>query len=567
MKSRPITTLKGLLDNCVERYADNACLSWADGGGYSYREFGEQVTVLQAYLQEHSVFPGDRVAIFGENMPNWGVAYFAITTMGAVAVPILPEFHPDAVHHILRHGECKALFVSEHLYSKVEEFSFESMKLMLLLDDFDLIPPDASKDTLSKSLRAGVREFIKSPNRKTQALVSRQEGVAKVMADDLACIIYTSGTTGNSKGVMLSHGNLMFDVEAAVELFPIEPEDRFLSILPLSHTYECTLGFLIPLRCGSSIYYLKKPPTAGVLLPAMAKLHPTVMLSVPLVIEKIYKMRIQPKFSANLLIRTLYRVPFIRKMLNRLAGKKLLETFGGKLRFFGIGGAAVSAETERFLKEAGFPYAIGYGLTETAPLVAGAEPSNTRLRATGPAFPGMEIRINSPDPVSGEGEIQIKGGNVMQGYYKAPEATAEVFTDDGWFRTGDLGYIGDGGYLYIRGRLKNMILGPGGENIYPEEIEGVINEQDVVLESLVFEREGKILARIYLDYDKLDEIYGKKGLSETELRSIIESLLDEIKVTVNSRVSSFSRLNQIIEQREPFVKTPTMKIKRFLYVE
>lgn len=562
-----MTTLKGLIDNSVERYADNACLSWVDGGGYSYREFGEQVGVLQAYLQEQSIFPGDRVAILGENMPNWGVAYFAITTMGAVAVPILPEFHPDAVHHILRHGECKALFVSEHLYSKVEEFSFESMKLMLLLDEFDLIPPDASKDTLSKSLRAGVREFIKSPNRKTQVLGCRQGGVAKVMADDLACIIYTSGTTGNSKGVMLSHGNLMFDVEAAVEVFPVEPEDRFLSILPLSHTYECTLGFLIPLRCGSSINYLKKPPTAGVLLPAMAKLHPTVMLSVPLVIEKIYKMRIQPKFSANLLIRTLYRVPFIRKMLNRLAGKKLLETFGGKLRFFGIGGAAVSTETERFLKEAGFPYAIGYGLTETAPLVAGAKPSDTRLRATGPVFPGMEIRIDSPDPVSGEGEVQIKGGNVMQGYYKAPEATAEVFTDDGWFRTGDLGYIGDGGYLYIRGRLKNMILGPGGENIYPEEIEGVINEQDVVLESLVFEREGKILARIYLDYDKLDEIYGKKGLSETELRSIIESLLDEIKVTVNSRVSSFSRLNQIIEQREPFVKTPTMKIKRFLYVE
>ncbi|MES9899980.1 MAG: AMP-binding protein [Sedimenticola sp.] len=567
MESRPMTTLKGLIDNSVERYADNACLSWVDGGGYSYREFGEQVGVLQAYLQEQSIFPGDRVAILGENMPNWGVAYFAITTMGAVAVPILPEFHPDAVHHILRHGECKALFVSEHLYSKVEEFSFESMKLMLLLDEFDLIPPDASKDTLSKSLRAGVREFIKSPNRKTQVLGCRQGGVAKVMADDLACIIYTSGTTGNSKGVMLSHGNLMFDVEAAVEVFPVEPEDRFLSILPLSHTYECTLGFLIPLRCGSSINYLKKPPTAGVLLPAMAKLHPTVMLSVPLVIEKIYKMRIQPKFSANLLIRTLYRVPFIRKMLNRLAGKKLLETFGGKLRFFGIGGAAVSTETERFLKEAGFPYAIGYGLTETAPLVAGAKPSDTRLRATGPVFPGMEIRIDSPDPVSGEGEVQIKGGNVMQGYYKAPEATAEVFTDDGWFRTGDLGYIGDGGYLYIRGRLKNMILGPGGENIYPEEIEGVINEQDVVLESLVFEREGKILARIYLDYDKLDEIYGKKGLSETELRSIIESLLDEIKVTVNSRVSSFSRLNQIIEQREPFVKTPTMKIKRFLYVE
>lgn len=484
-------------------------------------------------------------------------------------VPILPEFHADAVHHILRHGECKALFVSERLYSKVDDFSFESLKLMLLLDDFDLIPPEASRATLSKSLKAGVREFIRVRSNTSPDTITSDEraGADEVSTNSLACIIYTSGTTGNSKGVMLSHGNLMFDVEAALGAFPIEVEDRFLSILPLSHTYECTLGFLIPLRCGAAVYYLKKPPTAGVLLPVMAKLHPTIMLSVPLVIEKIYKMRIQPKFSANLLIRTLYGIPPVRRALNRLAGKKLMETFGGQLRFFGIGGAAVSAETERFLKEARFPYAIGYGLTETAPLVAGAKPSDTRLRATGPAFPGMEIRIDNSDSTGGEGEVQVKGGNVMQGYYRAPEATAEVFTGDGWFRTGDLGYIDSDGYLYIRGRLKNMMLGPGGENIYPEEIEGVINEQDVVLESLVFEREGKLLARIYLDYDKLDEIHGVKELSEGEIRDVIESLLNEIKTTVNSRVSSFCRLKQIIEQREPFVKTPTMKIKRFLYVE
>ncbi len=372
MESEPITTLKQLFENSIVQYSDNPCLSWVDGGGYSYREFGEQVCVLRAFLLERSIQPGDRVAILGENMPNWGVAYFAITTIGAVAVPILPEFPPDAVHHILRHGECKALFVSERLYSKVEEFSFKSLKLMLLLDDFDLIPPDVSKATLSKSLRAGVREFIRSHKSADQPLIAPK---GDVIAGDLACIIYTSGTTGNSKGVMLSHGNLVFDVEAAVGVFPIEAEDRFLSILPMSHTYECTLGFLIPLRCGAGISYLKKPPTAGVLLPAMAKIHPTVMLSVPLVIEKIYKMRIQPKFSANLLIRTLYRLPVIRKALNRLAGKRLLETFGGQLRFFGIGGAAVSGETERFLKEAGFPYAIGYGLTETAPLVAGAKPT------------------------------------------------------------------------------------------------------------------------------------------------------------------------------------------------
>lgn len=558
MERAPIATLSELLDNSTRHYPDNNGLFWSDGGGYSYREFGRQVGIIKHFLREQAIQPGERVAILSENMPNWGVAYFAITTLGAVAVPILPEFHPDAIHHILRHAGCKVLFVSERLYGKVDEFSSDELKLMMLLDDFNQIPPEASKETLSQSLRKVIRGHYHK---------GEETPDSEVTPDDLACIIYTSGTTGSSKGVMLSHGNLMFDVEAAAEVFPIKESDRFLSILPMSHTYECTLGFLLPLRWGASIHYLKKPPTAGVLLPAMAQLHPTVMLSVPLVIEKIYKMRVQPKFSANWLIRTLYRIPLIRRMLNRMAGRRLLESFGGQLRFFGVGGAALSAETEHFLREAKFPYAIGYGLTETAPLVAGTGPEDTRYRAIGPAFPGIKIRIDSPEPVTGEGELQVKGKNVMQGYYKAQEATDEVFTADGWFRTGDLGYIDNDGYLYIRGRLKNMILGPGGENIYPEEIEGIINEQDVVLESLVFEREGKLIARIYLDYDKLDLLHGDKRLNDTEMRPVITSLFEQIKTAVNGRVANFSRLNQVIEQREPFDKTPTMKIKRFLYVE
>ncbi|PLY15117.1 MAG: long-chain fatty acid--CoA ligase [Sedimenticola sp.] len=557
-------TLEALFEHSIERYSDNTCLSWVDGEGFTYREFGEQVQVLREFLADQGVSRGDRVALLGENMPNWGVAYFAIVTMGAVVVPILPEFHPSAVHHILRHDECKGLFVSEKLYSKVEEFKYETLTVYMLLDDFSIIPPDTPKDRLSRTIQAGKKEFDKLKEAAGRKL--KRTAATDVSPDDLACIIYTSGTTGNSKGVMLSHGNLMFDAEAAAKVVPIYEDDRFLSILPLSHTYECTLGFILPLRWGGSIYYLDKPPTAKVLLPAMAKIRPTAILSVPLVIEKIYKMRIQPKFNANWLIRNLYAIPLVRKKLNRIAGKKLLETFGGSLRFFGIGGAAVAYETEKFLKEAGFPYAIGYGLTETAPLVAGSTPFNTRLRAVGPVFPGIEVQIVEPNPDTGEGEIRVKGGNVMQGYYKAPEINKEVFAGDGWFCTGDLGFIDDEGFLHIRGRLKNMILGASGENIYPEEIESVINEEDMVLESLVFQDEGRLVARVHLDYDKLDERFNSRKLPESELRIKVDEVLNQIQKSTNSKVSGFSRLSKIIEQTEPFEKTPTMKIKRFLYV-
>lgn len=560
-------TLKALFDYSTDRYKERLCFAWVEGDGYTYEQFGEQVRIVRTYLQGQGIRRGDRVAILSENMPNWGASYFAVTSMGAVAVPILPEFHADAVHHILRHAECKALFVSERLYSKVEEFHFDTLQLMVLLNDFRVIPAEISKARLSRALQSGLKEFsrIKEVVEATARRFKRESISLDVEEDDLACIIYTSGTTGNSKGVMLSHGNLMFDMESAAKVMPIESDDRFLSILPMSHTYECTLGFLLPLRWGACVYYLRKPPTAGVLVPAMAKIKPTVMLSVPLVIEKIYKMRIQPKFSANAIMRGLYRVPLIRRKLNRIAGKKLLQTFGGELRFFGVGGAALSSETEFFLMEAKFPYAIGYGLTETSPLVAGTIPFKCKLKAIGPAFPGISMRINQPNSESGEGELQVKGGNVMKGYYKAPDISNEVFTEDGWFRTGDLGFIDHEGYLYIRGRLKNILLGPGGENIYPEEIEGIINEQDIALESLVFQEEGKLVARVYLDYDRLDEMFGVKKLPESEMHQKVEQLLEQLQKAVNGKVSSFSRVNRIIEQTEPFEKTPTMKIKRYLY--
>jgi long-chain acyl-CoA synthetase len=366
--------------------------------------------------------------------------------------------------------------------------------------------------------------------------------------------------------VMLTHKNLVADASATTQIVDVGPDDRMLSILPLSHTYECTLGLIAPVMVGASVHYLDKPPSAGVLLPAMAKVQPTIILSVPLVIEKIYKAKIHPQLHGNPVVRGFMRVPFVRKRLHRIAGKKLMASFGGKLRIFTIGGAPLAPDVEMFLREARFPYAIGYGLTETAPLVAGTGPEKTRYRSTGPPLPGTRIRIDAPHPDTGEGEILIKGPTVMKGYYKDPVRTADAISSDGWFRSGDLGSFDNDGYLYIKGRLKNMILGPSGKNIYPEEIESTINEFDLVLESLVFLQENQLAARVHLNYEELDKLYSRVQLTETQIREKVKSLLEELRRHVNSRLAVFSRIQKLIEQQEPFEKTPTQKIKRHLYV-
>ncbi len=323
---------------------------------------------------------------------------------------------------------------------------------------------------------------------------------------------------------------------------------------------------MIPVLCGSSVYYLQKPPTPKTLLPAMQMVKPTVMNVVPLIIEKIYKSRIKPKLSRKGLMSGLMKIGMARKKLSRLAGKKLIEAFGGELRCMCIGGAALSAEVERFLSDAKVPYAIGYGLTETSPLLAGTKPERQRLRGIGPALPGIELMIADPDPETGEGEILAKGPNVMQEYYKAPNDTKESFTDDGWFMTGDLGMIDEDGYLFIRGRLKNVIVGSSGENIYPEEIESIINSCDYVLESLVLDVGNQLVARVHLNHESLDDEFGVKKMIESEVREKVKDILEDIRVEVNSKVSTFARLNRVIEQVEPFEKTPTQKIKRFLYL-
>ncbi len=556
----PKLTLKALFEYSIESYGDKLAMRVVDAEGMSYAEFGEKVKEVQSMLRDYGIRKGDKVAIYSTNTPNWPVVYFAVTTMGAIIVPILPDFHTSEAMHIATHAECKAAFVSQKLFdTMLDEIQPPEMHLLVVLDELTVLEELSTRSTVEKVMQKGGDHLAKA----MEKLGKESEEVGE---EDLAAIIYTSGTTGSSKGVMLTHKNLTFDATTGQYLVDIFPEDRFLSILPLAHTYECTVGMIIPILNGASIHYITKPPTPSILIKAMAKVKPTFMLSVPLVIEKIYKNKVQPNFQKNFLIRTLYAIPFVRKKLNKIAGKKLLETFGGEIRFFGVGGGGISPHVEFFLREAEFPYCIGYGLTETAPLLAGTNPSLTKYKAIGPMIPGVEAELRNKNE-DGSGILWVKGANIMRGYYKDPEKTAEVIDENGWFNTEDIGHFDEDGYFFMSGRAKNIIIGASGKNIYPEQIEAAINAHELVADSLVYDDNGTLTARIHLDHEKLDAHFGVTFSSETKVQDKIQRLLEEIRLGVNENVSSFSRIRKVIEQREEFVKTPTKKIKRYLYVE
>lgn len=554
-------TLTQLLKESCSKFADRIALTFTDEKPITYRELFKEVNHLIEFLRNRGVDHGDKIAIIGENSPQWGIAYFAASTMGAVVVPILPEFHASEIHHILRHSGSKVIFVSERYYSKIEEFDVSKFSSVILLNDFSIINPSTSKAKLSKLIEERSKELYKIRN-----LVFNFVGIKykEVEEDNIASIIYTSGTMGHSKGVMLTHRNLVWNAMASSKIPHINVDDRMLSILPMAHVYECTLGLILPLMCGASIYYIKKPPTPAVLIPALQQVKPTAMLTVPLIIEKIYRSKVISEIRKKRLLRLIYKFPTSRKRINKIAGKKLKDTFGGQIRFFGIGGSKISSEVERFLREADFPYAIGYGLTETSPLVAGSDATNTKYRSTGPRVEGLEVEIENPNS-EGIGEIIVRGPSVLKGYYNDPERTAEVLTPDGWFHTGDLGKFDRDGYLFIQGRLKNVIIGPSGENIYPESIESIINRSDEVLESLVYDDNGQLVARIYLDYEKIEAEFSDQKMSGNQIKKEIHHKLENIRKDVNEKVSSFSRISRVVEQTEPFEKTPTQKIKRYLY--
>ncbi len=538
-------TLPGLFEKTMERFADSNAMALVGEQPITYSQLNDKIRSLIAFYENLGVKPGDRVAILSTNMPNWGAVYYAVTFMGAVIVPLLPDFTQTEVEYILSHSEAKVVFVSKGLRSKVNDIAIESLQYVVAVEDFSVLN---NSDTAVFS---------------TEAKPQEEYGVRE---EQMAAIIYTSGTTGSSKGVMLSHKNICSNAMAARNIHPIDNTDRFLSILPLSHTYENTLGFIIPMTTGACIYYLGKTPVPSLLIAALKQVKPTVMFSVPLIIEKIYKGKILPSIQAKWLSRNLYKMPIFRKRINAVAGKKLMQIFGGELTFFGIGGAKLNAGVEQFLREAKFPYAIGYGLTETAPLLAGTGPKLSRMQSTGPVLEGVQLKIHNPDPVTKIGEIWAKGDNVMMGYYKNEEKTKEVLTEDGWFKTGDLARFDKDNYLFIEGRLKNMIVGASGENIYPEEIESVINNFKHVVESVVIEQKGKLVAMVYFNYEELEKQYHHlRKEVENYVDDKIDDLMKELQSYVNSRVNRFSQLQAVIVRSSPFKKTATHKIKRFLY--
>lgn len=537
-------TLPGILKEAASRYSDRPAYSFAGEHPVTFENVYATSQSIVAMLESSGIKKGDKVGLLSSNMPNWGIVYFAITSMGAVVVPLLPDFSNDEVKNVIEHSDMKQIFVSGSLLKKIPDDIYEKLEQVYNIEDF-------------KGLKKSEIEF--DTGKKTTKEYNVEE-------DDIASIIYTSGTTGRSKGVMLTHKNICFTAIKGGGIQDINSNDRFLSVLPLSHTYENTLGLILPMLGGACVNYLKKPPTPAVLIPALKEVRPTMMLTVPLIIEKIYKNKILPAFTEKHTTRVLYSIPFLRRRFNKLAGKKLMRTFGGNLKFFGIGGARLNKEVEKFLIEAEFPYAIGYGLTETAPLLAGCGPQNTKLQSTGPKLDGIQVKIHNPVKFTGEGEIWAKGPNVMKGYYKDPELTKEVITEDGWFKTGDLGLFDEQGNLYIRGRSKNVIIGASGENIFPEDIESIINNFKHVAESLVIQQKGKLVALVHFNREEIEQQY--KHLKE-EVSHYVDARCDELKSElrdyVNEKVNKFSRIQFVEIMKEEFQKTATKKIKRFKY--
>lgn len=531
------STLRDIYSASVKNYGERMAFSLHNKESITYNEASSRVENLIDLLDKAGIKPGQKVALLGNNMPNWAVSYFAITVSGRVVVPVLPDFTAFEIINVLDHSDASAIIVSSKLEYKIHKHISDKLPLIIRMDTLEPVKMPTESSTVEPS---------------------------EPKHDDIASIIYTSGTSGASKGVMLTHSNLVHHTKMTFTLFPIVKEDIFLSILPLSHAYECSIGMLLPFYCGASVVYLDGSPTPSLLMPALKEVKPTVMLSVPLIVEKIYKIKIRPMFTKNIVLRILYSVSIIRRALHKLAGKKLLETFGGRLRFFGIGGSRIDGVVEHFLSDAGFPYGIGYGLTETSPLLAGATPGKVMWQSTGPAIDGVQLKISNPNKEM-IGEVLAKGPNIMKGYYKDPDTTKASFTSDGWFITKDLGYIDKKGNLFIKGRRDNMMLGPNGENIYPEDIESVINEFDLVLESLVVQKKGKLVAKVHFNYEEIKNGLLEEGDGSENLTDKLKKVKAELISYVNERVNKFSRLSEITEQPVPFEKTATLKIKRYLY--
>jgi long-chain acyl-CoA synthetase len=553
-------TLDCFWTKVVQEYGTRPSLALIGEEPITYAELGRRVDTVKSFLVKLGVKRQDKIILLGSSSPNWAIAYMAIMTYGAVAVPILEDFPEQDIDHIIKHSDAAAIFISENLAQNLNLPVLARIRHVIKLNDFSLLSGrEKNKPSLWTQLQ-NLPDMFRSGDKSTRP----QTGDA-IQEEDLAEILYTSGTTGHSKGVMLTHKNLVSNLFEGPDLIKvIHPHSVVLSILPMAHAFGSTSAFLSIVYCGSCIYYLNKPPSPKVLLAAMQQVRPTILGAVPLVFEKIYHKQVVPIIAASRAMRLLAKTTMTKKILYRIIGKKINKVLGGRLDCVIIGGASFSPEVEFFMREGRIPYCCGYGLSECSPLVTFSSMKSQKTGSPGHAVTDTSIKIMDPDPMTGIGEICITGPQVMKGYYKNKEATEKVFTQDGWFISGDRGYLDKDGFLFITGRSKNVIIGPSGENIYPEVVEAKLAESIFVEEALVYQLENQLVARIYPNYAYIETLQQKQD--EDAIASDIVTILESVRQEVNSQLPSFSRISRVIEQSSPFIKTPTNKIKRAEYV-
>ena len=539
------------LQETMGKHWDAPALCNYKGESFTFGELATHIEKFHIFFEAAGVKKGDKIALCARNSARWAIAFLAANTYEAVVVPILAEFHPDSVNSLVDHSGSVLLFTDKDMWNKLDVSKMPGLKGVISAGDFSLLYASDSK--LKESMDS-LHEIFQSryPMGFTRENVSYPINNDK----DIALINYTSGTTSAPKGVMLRYESLSSNIEFGIDFMPCEFGYKMVSMLPLAHMYGMAFEFLYPLCGGVTIYFLGKTPTPSLLLGAMASVRPYLVITVPLVMEKIFKSAVQPMLKKPVM-KALISIPGINRIIYNKIGKKIMSAFGGNVQQIIMGGAALNPEVEEWFRKFRLPFTVGYGMTECAPLLGYEHYSKFVSKSCGKCVERVEVRIDSEDPQNVVGEIQAKGTNIMDGYYRNPEATAAAFTEDGWLKTGDLGVIDADGNIFIRGRSKNMILSSSGQNIYPEEIEAVVNNQPYVVESVVVDRASKIVALVYMDKDKL----AADGIDAEAQSSMIEDMMS----IVNKSLPVYSRLSKVEVRDEPFEKTPKMSIKRFLY--
>lgn len=540
------------VEESIRKNWDIEALSNYREKGYTYKQIAEIMVKHHIVFREYGLVEGDKIALLGRNSANWCAMYLAVVTYGAVVVPILPDFKPDDLHNILNHSDSKLLFIDDKIWELLDQDKIKEIKGAVSLDTFSMIM--SRSDKLSE-IYAGRDDLFKKAFPEFSPAAIKFSSIDN---EQLAVISYTSGTTGFSKGVMVPHRSLAANIRYAQHNMPLEPGDPVVSFLPLAHTYGCAFEFLFPFTYGCHITILTKTPSPQILLQAFQEIKPRLILSVPLVIEKVYKKKMVPAISKPAM-KVLLKVPGINKILFKKIREKLEASFGGRFKELVIGGAAFNADAEKFFKKIGLRFSIGYGMTECGPLISYDGWKTARIASCGKPVDTLEVKIDSPDQEKIVGEIILRGDNVMLGYYKNEKATKAVIDEDGWMHTGDLGVIDKDGYIYIKGRSKDMLLGPSGKNIYPEEIESRINNYNYVTEAVVITEDHKLVGLIYPDYEALRTAgIGEDGLA---------AALDEIRRDVNNHLPDYMAVTKFRVHPEEFAKTPKKSIKRYLYMK